>query len=253
VKSRISGRYAVACAVILALGIPSVAVGFGEGRTLLLGKRNPSSNATQGLNAETEIIADNGTYGTRQSNKKDGDGGGAIYGCRSNPGAEPCVRANNLKGGRAFEFQTPGREGGQIEVGDVNGVPFTTNAKGTVQNLSADALDGRDSADFDDAKTLEGRAAASFAAAGDLLFAAVRANGNLIRGRGAKSSAGADGVYTVTFDRDVSGCSFTATVSDATPAATSASQPVPAPNDTVTVRTGEPTPEANPFHLQVLC
>jgi hypothetical protein len=252
VKSRISGRHAVACAVILALGIPSVAVGFGEGRTLLLGKRNPSSNATQGLTAETEVIADNGTYGTRQSNKKDGDGGGAIYGCRSSLGAEPCVRANNLKGGRAFEFETVGGEAGTIQVGNANSAPFTTNGKGTVTNLSSDALDGRDSADFDDAKTLEGRAAASFAAENDLLFAAVRANGNLARGRHATSSAGADGVYTVTFDRDVSACSFTATVTDATPALISATQPAPAPNDTVTVRTGDPA-EANPFHLQVVC
>ena len=101
---RFSGRAAVVCSLILAIGIPSVAVGFGEGRSLLLGKRNPSSNANLALNAETEIIADTATYGTRQSNKRDGDGGGAIYGCRSNLGNEPCIRANNLKGGRAFEF-----------------------------------------------------------------------------------------------------------------------------------------------------
>ena len=42
---RFSGRAAVICSLILALGIPSVAMGFGEGRSLLLGKRNPSSNA----------------------------------------------------------------------------------------------------------------------------------------------------------------------------------------------------------------
>ena len=103
-KLRFSGRAAVVCSLILAIGIPSVAMGFGEGRNLLLGKRNPSSNPSLALSTETEIIADNSTYGTRQSNKKDGDGGGAIYGCRSNAGNEPCVRANNLKGGRAFEF-----------------------------------------------------------------------------------------------------------------------------------------------------
>ena len=72
----------------------------------------PSSSA---LNAETQIIANNGTYGTRQSNKKDGDGGGAIYGCRSNAGSRPVhQRSNNLKGGRAFEFETVGKEGGEI-------------------------------------------------------------------------------------------------------------------------------------------
>ena len=76
-------RYILVGALALAIGIPSVAVGFGEGRSLLLGKRNPSPNASRALNSETEIIASNGSYGTRQSNKRDGDGGGAIYGCRS--------------------------------------------------------------------------------------------------------------------------------------------------------------------------
>ena len=89
-KRRSTGRYVVATALILAIGIPSVAVGFGEGRDTRLGKRNPSSGS---LSAETQIIASNGSYGTRQSNKRDGEGGGAIYGCRSSLGNEPCVTA----------------------------------------------------------------------------------------------------------------------------------------------------------------
>ena len=91
-KLRFSGRAAVVCSLILAIGIPSVAMGFGEGRNMLLGKRNPSNNPSLALSTETEIIANNSTYGTRQSNKKDGDGGGAIYGCRSSLGNEPCVQ-----------------------------------------------------------------------------------------------------------------------------------------------------------------
>ena len=43
-RFRFSGRAAVICSLILALGLPTVAMGFGEGRNLLLGKRNPSSN-----------------------------------------------------------------------------------------------------------------------------------------------------------------------------------------------------------------
>ena len=113
-------RYILVGALALAIGIPSVAVGFGEGRSLLLGKRNPSPNASRAVTKETEIIASTGTYGTRQSNKRDGDGGGAIYGCRSDTGREPCIRANNLKGGRAFEFVTTGKEAGRIEVGDTD-------------------------------------------------------------------------------------------------------------------------------------
>ena len=141
-------RYILVGALALAIGIPSVAIGFGEGRTMLLGKRNPSPNASRALNAETEIIASNGTYGTRQSNKRDGDGGGAIYGCRSNPGAEPCVRANNLKGGRAFEFDTVGKEAGRIEIGDPTGAPLTTNATGVATGFNADKVDGRDASDL---------------------------------------------------------------------------------------------------------
>jgi hypothetical protein len=192
------GKYVVASALILAIGVPSVAVGFGEGRTAKLGKRNPSSGA---LSAETQIIANNGSYGTRQSNKNQGDGGGAIYGCRSDASHEPCVRANNLNTGRAFEFVTKGKEAGKINVGDDSAPPFTTNAKGKVENLNSDTLDGKDSTDF--------------AAAGDLLFAAVNTDGSLAGGRGAAGSAKTpDNVYTVTFNKDVSKCSFTANVTD---------------------------------------
>jgi hypothetical protein len=71
------------------------------------------------------------------------------------------VRANNLSTGRAFEFETGGKEGGEILVKDTTGVPFTTNATGKVANLNADKLDDKDTTDF--------------AASADLLFAAVSA------------------------------------------------------------------------------
>ena len=190
------GRYAVAAALILAVGVPSAAVGFGEGRDARLGKRNPSRSA---LSTETQIIASNGSYGTRQSNLRDGDGGGAIYGCRSSAGREPCIRANNLKGGRAFEFETRGGEAGRIEVGTTTAPPFTTNATGKVENLDADKVDGKEAADFADA--------------GSLLFAAVNADGTLAAGKGATAATKTTGnTYTVTFNRDVSKCSFTANV-----------------------------------------
>ena len=190
------GKYAVAAALILAIGVPSVAVGFGEGRTAKLGKRNPSSGS---LTRETQIIANNGTYGTRQSNKNTGDGGGAIYGCRSDASHEPCVRANNLNTGRAFEFVTKGKEAGFIQVGDITAPPFTTNATGKVANLDADKVDGKSSEEF--------------ASAGDLGFASVKADGTFVAGRGATASAltdAATNTYTVTFNKDVSKCSFTA-------------------------------------------
>jgi hypothetical protein len=229
-------RYILVGALALAIGIPSVAVGFGEGRSLLLGKRNPSPSGSRALSKETEIIASNGSYGTRQSNKRDGDGGGAIYGCRSDTGREPCIRVNNLKGGRAFEFETVGKEGGRIEVGDAAGAPFTTNATGTATGLNADKVDGKEAADF--------------ANAGDLLTARVGANGALAGGRGATSAAIETGpdTYRVTFARDVSTCTFTATPQGATSGQTLAVQ---AGSNPANVRVDADNPTA--FHLQVIC
>jgi hypothetical protein len=241
-KSPISGRHAVVCTLILALGVPAVAVAAGEGRSLLLGKRNPTRGT---LGSETEVIASNGTYGTRQSNKRDGDGGGAIYGCRANPGAEPCVRASNLKGGRAFEFATVGREAGQIQVGDASGPPFTTNATGHVANLNADKLDGKDSTEL--------------VGAGELLWASVQQNGILAAGRNATTSAKtseAGNTYTVTFNRDVSKCSFTANaLGGASTTGGFGVQPGPEANQ---ARVDQPdnagaADEGRPFHVQVIC
>jgi hypothetical protein len=234
-RARISGRYALVTALVLAIGIPAVAIGAGEGRSVIAGKRNPSSGS---LTRETQIIARNGTYGTRQSNK--GAGGGAIYGCRTAMDAEPCIRANNLRGGgRAFEFETAGREGGNITVADADGVPFSTNATGKVANLNADRIDDKDSTDF--------------AAATDLLFAAVADGGTLLAGKGATASNRANATTTtVTFNRDVSKCSFTATANGTAPqrlAAAVGGQP-----QQVVVTEEDETPSAPAaFHLQVIC
>jgi hypothetical protein len=244
-KRRSPGLYVVAAALILAIGIPSAAVGFGEGRDAKLGKRNPSSGS---LTRETQIIADNGSYGTRQSNKRNGEGGGAIYGCRSDAGKEPCVRANNLKGGRAFEFVTVGKEAGRFEVGDASSAPFSTNATGKVTNLDADKVDGKSSEDF--------------ASAGDLGFAAVKADGTFLAGRGATASALTDpatNTYTVTFNKDVSKCSFTANALGGSSANGFGVQPVA--NAPTQVQVDQQDDDAGPppadrgrdFHLQVIC
>ena len=242
-KLRFSGRDAIICSLILAIGVPSVAMGFGEGRNMLLGKRNPSNNPALALSTETEIIANNSTYGTRQSNKKDGDGGGAIYGCRSNPGSEPCIRSNNLKGGRAFEFATRGKEAGRIETGDPTGAPLTTNATGVATGFNADKVDGRDASDL--------------ASPGDSLFAAVNADGSLAAGgpeaTGSARTDAAAQTYTVTFGRDVSKCSATANVVGASADFSLGVEPGPAANQ---VRVDQREAPANPgraFHLQVIC
>ena len=240
-KRRSPGLYVVAAALILAIGVPSAAVGFGEGRDAKLGKRNPSSGS---LTRETQIIANNGSYGTRQSNKRNGEGGGAIYGCRSDAGKEPCVRANNLKGGRAFEFATVGKEAGFIQVGDTTAPPFSTNATGKVVNLDADKVDGK--------------SAEEFAGAGDLAFAAVKADGTLVAGRGATASTKsnvAENTYTVTFNKDVSKCSFTAGATGASSdvggfGATIGQQPTQVVVDEPDAAGGG---AGRDFHLQVIC
>ena len=76
-------------ALIVAIGVPAVALGSGEGRSLIAGKRNPNGGS---LTRETQIISSNGTYSTRQSNL--GAGGGAIYGCRAEAGNATTVTFN---------------------------------------------------------------------------------------------------------------------------------------------------------------
>jgi hypothetical protein len=250
VRARVSGRYALATAAVVLVGLPAGAIASGEGRSLLGGQRNPAHG---NLTRETQVIASNSTYGTRQSNK--GTGGGAIYGCRATTGNEPCVRGVNLKDGRGFAFETKkGKEGGSITVGDATGVPFTTNATGTVKNLSADKVDGKDSTDF--------------AAAGDLLFAAVNADGSLVTGsRGATAATRSDAAtqtYRITFNRDVSRCAYTASptgdssdfalgVSSGATSSTATSKP----NDVIVdQRDAASAAGANPgrgFQVQVVC
>lgn len=235
-RARLSGRHAVVCGLILAIGIPAVAVGSGEGRSIMGGKRNPQGGE---LTRETEVISKNGTYSTRQSNVRMGDGGGAIYGCRSAVGKEPCLRGNNLNQGRAFEFEANGPEGGRIEMEERDAVPFTTNAHGKVDNLNADLIDGKDSADF--------------APQADLLFAAVADGGTLLAGQGATASTKAGNASTVTFNRDVSKCSFTASANGDAPQALAVKPAAGQPTQVVVTEQSETPQVPVAFHLQVIC
>jgi hypothetical protein len=140
-----SGPYVLASAIALALLVSPFAVAR-TGDLLQEGKRNPGSGSAK---RETEIIASTKTYGTRQSNVRDGNGGGAIYGCRSKTGREPCIRSNNLNTGRAFEFATDGSEGGYIDVKAAGGRPLTTNATGVATGFNADRVDGLHAAKID--------------------------------------------------------------------------------------------------------
>ncbi len=148
-KSRL--RSVLLASGVLAVGITSVGVA-ATGDTLKEGVRN--GTATK----ETSIVSNNpattaatGGFSTRQSNTST-TGGGAIYGCRSTvggtaatPPTNPCVRANNLSTGFAFEFNaTGGASAGLITVGAGGDTkkPFTTNATGVATGLNADRVDG---------------------------------------------------------------------------------------------------------------
>jgi len=148
------------CVAGLLLGTPVAVQAVGEGEPILGGARNPSPNETLEYAQETEILAETArdTYGTRQSNK--GEGGGAIYGCRSELNTQsfrnlgdpafstPCLRANNLDTGKAFDLQVgEGNLGGVIQkTNDIttpfpNAVPFITNMGGVALGLNADRVD----------------------------------------------------------------------------------------------------------------
>ena len=150
-------RSVVAATGILAVVIAPLGVA-ATGDNLREGVRNGTASK------ETQVVANvnasglsTGGYSTRQSNLST-SGGGAIYGCRSTTGGSsatppknPCVRANNLSTGLAFEFNA--------KSGDVVGAftagtggdtkkPFTTNATGVATGLNADRVDGLNAEDI---------------------------------------------------------------------------------------------------------
>jgi hypothetical protein len=166
------GRYVLLSSIALALLVSPFAIG-ATGSALREGKRNPSSGAAS---RETEVISKSKSYGTRQSNILDGNGGGAIYGCRSRTGREACIRANNLNSGRAFEFETQGVEGGRIEVKEETGRPLTTNATGVATGFNADRVDGLHAAKVDFRATA-GTASTEILNIGGLILRATCATG----------------------------------------------------------------------------
>jgi hypothetical protein len=198
---------ASAGALALAAAIASQAMASGEGTNARLGVRNPSSG---NLSVQTQIIASNNNWGTRQSNK--GSGGGAIYGCRSGPGANSCVRAVNLMNGIAFSFQSNSGTSpvGSFVVGSSSSTvsttvaPFTTNASGKVTNLNADMVDGQSASEI------------VAQAVSQTSFAQVSGNGVLGKVRGATgSSRSSTGAYIVTFGSSIANCAYQATINSA--------------------------------------
>ncbi len=249
---------------ILVVGITPFAVA-ATGDPLRQGLRNGTTTA------ETEIISNiastnalKGGYSTRQSNLSS-TGGGAIYGCRSQAGGStakpvpqnPCLRANNLSRGLAFEMRaSQGNLGGTISVangGDTT-KPFTTNATGVANGLNADRVDGKNAEDI-------GKDAIA-AIAVLRPFALVPATGSSAKTRGVVTTNGVTnpsgaGTYVVTFDGDLSECAMSTTLTGTTPGQISVNPTLAADKKTtgVDVRTFNGTGVAadRGFHLSAIC
>jgi len=246
-------RHVLLATVVLAVMISPFAVA-ASGPILKLNGRNPTSHS------ETQIIGringtDNqtGGYTTRQSNLSD-TGGGAFYGCRAaakvqnGPAVEPCVRANNLSTGLAFEFNTThGASAGSITVGNGGDTtkPFTTNATGVATGLNADRLDSKSADDI---------VQASVQAASR--FADVAADGKVNGGRGVTSVAvqgpATDATYRVVFADDISKCAVTATEQTLTDAGAVAVQRVDAKTFDVQTHGGSGAAQ-RPFSIVATC
>lgn len=273
-RARIAGqsvrtRSVVAATGILVIGVTATGVA-ATGSPLLQGKRNGTATV------ETQVIANVGAkpgpvggYSTRQSNLSS-TGGGAVYGCRSTTGGSqatpptnPCVRANNLSTGYAFEFNaSDGPSAGAITVGNGGDTkkPFTTNATGVATGLNADRVDGIDGSaialktDKVDAAKLGGQDPSAYASAGDLLFANVDTAGNVVNSRPAGATASKTGdTFTVSFAKDVSNCSFTATPRTATADPVAAISAISAGAGNLNRVTVDEDGGVFPFSLQVIC
>ena len=150
---------------LLVLGLAPFGVA-ATGDALREGQRNgTASRETEIVSRTNETGGAKGGYATRQSNLS-ASGGGAIYGCRAGTGdtTNPCVRANNLEDGLAFEFNaTKGALGGTFTVGSGGDAkkPFTTNATGVATGLNADQVDGRSAGEIEDAATAKAAADAA--------------------------------------------------------------------------------------------
>lgn len=250
-------RHLVIATVAVALILPTIAVASGEGQSILGGQRNPTLSPSRTYSGETQIIAKNSTYGTRQSNM--GTGGGAIYGCRAVAGSTAsCLRGVNLNQGTAFDFSTNGVVGGKINTaGGDKARPFITNATGVATGLNADRVDSKSAdeltADATTAATAAATTAATTAAAANNQTAQVSDTGTLSKARGATAATrDSEGVFDVTFAKDVSACLPTATLVNTTGGQISVS-PTSATVIRVTTRDIAGAVDDSGFSLLVTC
>ncbi len=161
-RRRRDGIVALTACLATAGLLAPIAIG-ATGSAFREGLRNPLRGSAV---KETQIIASTpaNVYGTRQSNV--GQGGAAIYGCRTTSNLQeladttvstPCLRVNNLSNGLIYSYRFGnGRVGGVYQAGattadDPTARPFITNATGVATGLNADRLDGLDAQQIIDA------------------------------------------------------------------------------------------------------
>jgi len=154
----LKGHYLVTAAALLSALVTPVVVSAASGddgpKADAAGKKKGDPVQIQVRNrsrGETGLVTVSTGYSMRLSNKQVGDGGGAIYGCRSAPNTEQCLNADNLNTGMAFFFRSQkGNTAGRIEAaGGANAKPFTTNATGVATGLNADQVDGLGAAEVE--------------------------------------------------------------------------------------------------------
>ncbi|MEA2220539.1 MAG: hypothetical protein QOJ35_3165 [Solirubrobacteraceae bacterium] len=274
------GRAPRTRSVLLATGVLVVGIApFGiaaTGDSLREGRRNGTTvNETEIVGNVKSSLALKGGYVTRQSNLSD-SGGGAVYGCRSQAGGSratptpqnPCIRANNLSRGLAFEFNTTiGDVAGAITAGSGGDAkrPFTTNATGVATGLNADRVDSLDAAQIVavarvktglDADTVDGIDAADLRPR----FAQVTSGGALGETRGLIATnpvthTATSGIYAVKFAGDLSKCAVSATLTGGALGEIVAVPTVVAGDTTITVTTADSTGSAEDraFHVSANC
>jgi hypothetical protein len=263
-RSLLMGRAPRTRSVVVATGLLVVGIAplgiAATGDSLREGRRNGTTTR------ETEIVGNvnsssglKGGYVTRQSNLS-GSGGGAVYGCRSQPGGSgatptpqnPCIRANNLSRGLAFEFNsTIGDVAGAITVasgGDAK-KPFVTNATGVATGLNADRVDSLDVTQILaaartkaglDADTVDGVDSADLRPR----FAQIHSDGTLATARGLVATnpvthTSGGGTYVVTFAGDLTKCAVAATLAGVNLGEIIADPALVGGDTAVTVKTGD--------------
>ena len=265
---RLLGRAPRTRSVIAATGLLVIcAAPFASARTggpLREGVRNGTTTSeTQVISNIASSTGPTGGYSTRQSNLSP-SGGGAVYGCRSAVGGSaavpraqnPCIRANNLSTGFAFEFNaSDGAVAGLITVGAGGEAtkPFITNATGVATGLNADRVDGKHAEDIAKDAVAASQALKPFAQVNDG-GAAGQTRG--VPTGGVTNPAGS-GTYSVVFTGDLSACALQATITGGAPGMITVTPTVAVDKATTTVdvRTwnGNNMDADRGFHLSANC